>query len=115
MTERDITCIICPRGCALKVLLDGKNPVSVSGNGCKRGEGYAVTECISPMRVVTSTVRCKNGLRLPVKTDTAIPKEHIMDCMKIIKKLDLDPPVLIGDVLAENVYGSVIVATGSVE
>lgn len=30
---RDMTCIICPRGCALKVEINGDN-ITVTGNSC---------------------------------------------------------------------------------
>ena len=37
--EQQITCINCPVGCRLQVVLEnGRGRVSVSGNSCKRGE-----------------------------------------------------------------------------
>ena len=36
MEERNLTCIGCPLGCALKVTINGEN-VTVTGNTCKRG------------------------------------------------------------------------------
>ena len=38
---RDLVCIICPRGCNLKVELEGKEIKGVTGNGCPRGLQYA--------------------------------------------------------------------------
>ena len=35
---RELTCIVCPVGCSLKVELDNSEVVSVSGNTCPRGE-----------------------------------------------------------------------------
>ena len=44
---RDMTCIICPRGCALKVEINGDN-ITVTGNGCPKGKQYAIDECTTP-------------------------------------------------------------------
>ena len=83
--ERNLTCIVCPRGCALTVKFDEEGKVaSVSGNACKRGVTYAENECTHPVRTVTTTVRCENGEVIPVKTTCPIPKEMMMDIMKIL-------------------------------
>ena len=55
MEERNLTCIGCPLGCALKVTIDGEN-VTVTGNTCKRGADYGAKEVTHPTRIVTSTV-----------------------------------------------------------
>ena len=47
----ELVCIVCPRGCRIKI----ENGI-VSGNGCKRGEAFAVSETTCPMRSVCSTV-----------------------------------------------------------
>ncbi len=113
--ERTLTCIVCPLGCELKVTLDGKNVVSVEGNTCNRGKVYAENECVNPKRTVTSTVLCEDGSLLPVKTDCAIPKDKIFDCMKLINSTVAHLPVSIGDVIIENAFGSNIVAAGNKE
>ena len=48
---RELTCIVCPRGCQLKVELaaDGKIE-NVEGFTCPRGKQYAIDECTHPMR-----------------------------------------------------------------
>ena len=67
MAKRELTCIICPKGCALKVELDENGKVlGVTGNTCKRGAEYAENECTNPMRTVTSTMRCSDGTVIPV-------------------------------------------------
>ena len=112
--KRQLTCIICPAGCSLEVELNGKEIVSVTGNTCKRGEKYAFDECTNPIRSVTSTVLSDKG-PVPCKTDTAIPKEKIFECMEIINKARIKAPVKVGDVLIKDVFGSNIVATKNVE
>lgn len=106
-----LTCIVCPMGCELNIELVDNKVTSVSGNTCKRGEEYAFDECTAPVRTVTSTVRCKNGIMLSVKTDRPIPKDKIFECMKIINSLHPVLPISVGDVIIENVFGSNIVST----
>lgn len=109
--KRTLTCIVCPLGCQLEVELEGKTVVSVSGNTCPRGKKYAETECVTPMRTVTSTVRCEDGSLVSVKTDHPIPKENVVDCMKIINLASAPLPISIGDVIIENVFGCNVIAT----
>ncbi|MBE6529895.1 MAG: DUF1667 domain-containing protein [Ruminococcaceae bacterium] len=100
---RELTCIVCPRGCSLKAELtaDGKIE-SVEGFACPRGKQYAIDECTHPMRTVTSTVRATNGDPVPVKTSKTIPKELIFDCMKEINAATVTLPTHIGDVVIPN-------------
>ncbi len=110
MTEKQLTCIVCPMGCNLKITLEGDRVVSVEGNTCPRGEKYAVAEFTDPQRAITTTMRCDNGGILPVKTDRTIPKDKIFECMKIVNSNIVHLPVSVGDVIIENVFGSNIVA-----
>ena len=109
--KKELTCIICPIGCSLVAETDGTNVISVTGNSCPRGKAYAETECISPMRTITTTVISKNGEPICVKTDRPIPKDKVFDAMKIINQVRPDLPISIGDVIIADVFGSNIVAT----
>lgn len=111
--ERNLTCIICPLGCQLTVQLEGKQVLEVKGNTCPRGKEYAQTECTDPKRTVTSTVRCTDGSMVSVKTDRPIPKDKMAACMDMINRIVVPLPVAIGDVIAEDVFGSRIVATAN--
>ena len=113
---RLLTCIVCPRGCQMKVTLDDAGvPTSVEGNFCKRGVNYANDECTNPKRTVTSTVRCKSGDVIAVKTNTTIPKGKMFEVMAEINKAVADDDVKIGDIIIENVCdtGSNVVATSN--
>ncbi len=103
---RELTCIVCPKGCQLTVELEGKKVLSVTGHTCKRGEAYAVSECTSPMRTLTTTAPVTLGGVVPVKTDRAIPKELLFECMKEINAARVSPDVKIGDVVIENILGT---------
>ena len=116
MKIRNLTCIVCPRGCQLKVTLTDSGEVTlVEGNACKRGDTYAHDECTHPMRTVTSTVRCEGGRVLPVKTASAVPKEKMLDVMKEINIIRVKGYVKIGDVIIENVAqtGVNVIATAN--
>lgn len=104
--ERILTCIVCPRGCTLKVELSDEGKVlSVTGNACKRGVIYAEAECTHPMRTVTSTVRCEDGAVVACKTSGTVPKERVFDVMKAINGVSANNDLQIGDVIIENVLG----------
>ena len=103
---RELTCIVCPKGCQLKVELEGKTVVSVTGHTCKRGEAYAQAECTAPMRTITTTAAVVGGGVVPVKTDRTIPKELMFECMAEINKARVSPDAKLGDVVIENVLGT---------
>ena len=117
MEKRELTCISCPMGCQMTVYMDNGD-IKVTGNTCKRGEIYAKKEVTDPRRVVTSSVRVKNGelMRVSVKTETDIPKERIFDCMADIFKAEAIAPVKIGDIIIENCAGTgiAVIATRNV-
>ena len=107
MATRELTCIVCPRGCTLTATLDDSGaPISVTGNASKRGVTYANDECTNPRRTVTSTVRCKSGGVAAVKTESTIPKGLVFDAMKEINKVVAPDDVTVGDVVIENVCGT---------
>lgn len=102
MTE-NLTCIVCPMGCQIEAEVENKTVISVKGASCARGENYAKTELTNPMRVITTTIRSKSGELVPVKTDKAVPKESIFQCIHTINTLH--PPLsqcFIGAVIEEN-------------
>ena len=115
MEVREMTCIACPMGCALTVSLDEGKVVSVTGNTCPRGVKYAETECTHPTRSLTTTVKVAGGIHpvVPVKSDGAVPKEKLLDCVAVLRDVTVPAPVKIGDVIFENICdtGINIVAT----
>lgn len=111
---RELICIVCPKGCHLSV--DTENS-TVTGNTCKRGEVYGLNEVKNPTRIVTSTVRIKNGAVIPCKTENPIPKAMIFDVMKEINSIQIELPVKVGEILIEDVLktGVNIIATKTVK
>ena len=119
MEIRNLTCIGCPMGCPLTVKLEDTEVISIEGNSCKRGAVYGKKEVTNPTRIVTTTVRVKNG-NMPVvsvKTAQDIPKGKIFDCVEALRDVCVEAPVQIGDVILENAAGTGvdIVATGNVK
>ena len=113
---KNLTCIICPRGCALCV--EGEvNDLTVTGNACSKGKDYAINECTNPVRTVTATIRVANRYNTMacVKTVTPVSKDKMMDVMAVLRSVTVDAPVAIGDVVLKDVCGSDIVVTKAVD
>ena len=101
--KKTLTCIECPIGCEIEVVLEDGKVVSIVGNTCPRGKMYAQEEVVCPKRVVTSTVRAENGEMIPVKTDKPVRKEAIFEVMQKINATICKMPVKLGDILVENI------------
>lgn len=101
----EMTCIVCPNGCHLKV---DDALQEVTGNKCPRGKKYALEELVRPMRTITSTVRCS----LPgtpvasVRSAQEIPKELLPQAMKEINAFVLKEKLPIGSVLLPHLAGT---------
>lgn len=112
--KKMLTCIECPIGCEIEVVLENGKVVCLTGNGCPRGKLYAEAEVVCPKRVVTSTVRADNGEMIPVKTDKPVRKDAIFEVMAKINATVCKMPVALGDILVENICDDVnLVVTGN--
>ncbi len=101
--KREMVCIMCPMGCHLTVVQKG-DEIEVSGNSCNRGVVFAKEEITCPKRIVTTSVKTKDGVKA-CKTTNPIPKRQIFECMKEIEKLRLNH-VKFGQVVIKNVLGT---------
>ncbi len=115
--KKTVTCIECPVGCRLEAEIDASGTIKVLGNKCAKGYAYAVKELTSPERFQTSTVKAE-GLevkRVPVRTDSPVPKGRIKDVMDVLEKTVIVSSIEEGDIVAENVLGlgANIIATRS--
>ncbi|TFG06968.1 MAG: DUF1667 domain-containing protein [Promethearchaeota archaeon] len=103
---RVIRCIVCPTGCEIQVKKDqDTGEVSFEGYTCKRGLEYAQQEFYEPKRILTTTIRVKNGFLplIPVRTDGPILKNKLKDALKEIAVKEINAPIKMGDVLIENI------------
>lgn len=113
--ERVITCIVCPRGCEIRVLTEGGEVIEVEGATCPLGEKYAEKEVRNPERTLITVIPCRGGdpPTVSVKTEKPIPLKHIMRAAKEIAKAEAEPPINIGDTIIENLLnlGIRVIAT----
>lgn len=112
---KELTCIVCPRGCRLHV----DDDMNVKGNFCPRGAQYAISELTNPVRTITTSIRVSNRPHtlVSVKTTNPVPKQKIFDVMKEIDKIVVEAPVRIGQIVKTNVLGldSDIVITKNID
>lgn len=104
---KEMTCIVCPNGCRM-IIDDTGNEIKVSGNKCKRGHDFALSELTHPMRTICSTVRTifEEVPVVPVRVSKEIPKEKMFDIMKEINKVVVKERKQTGDVVIKNVLGT---------
>lgn len=110
--KREITCIVCPRGCRMTADIQG-DTITVTGHTCQRGEKHAIGEITNPVRSLTSIVRVSNrrDTMVSVKSAEPVPKGKLFEIMELIRSVQVEAPVKIGDVILDNVCGTRIVAT----
>lgn len=115
--KKNMICITCPIGCELEVEVEG-DEIFVSGNNCKRGEVYAKAEVTAPKRMITSIINVEKGKYrcASVKTTEPVDKNMIFEILDEIKKVSIEAPINIGDVIIEDIFGTGvdIVATSDV-
>lgn len=114
--EQEIICIMCPKGCLMKVAIDGNCDVlNITNNQCKEGEKYARAECKFPGRILTTTILAEGSLRklLPARTNQPIPRGQLMDTMYFLSEIKVKPPIKAGQVIIRNLMktGADLVAT----
>ncbi|AKI96917.1 DUF1667 domain-containing protein [Kosmotoga pacifica] len=114
-----ITCTVCPVGCKILVTTGENGDHEISGNRCLRGKQYAIDELFSPRRILTTSVKVLFGDTplVSVKTDSPVEKSRIFEIMEKIKKISVQAPVNVGDVLIQNIdgKGTSLIATRNVE
>jgi len=119
--NRLFTCIVCPVGCEIDVNIEesSEGPVikQITGANCARGRAYVESELKNPLRTATSSVRVTGG-RLPitsVRLTAPVPRSRMMDVIAELRKVRIEAPVLIGQVVIKDILGlgcDVIVTKG---
>ena len=108
---KTITCIMCPNGCEITY--------DLSGGMCEKGPEYVKNEILNPKRTLTSSVRITGGTipLVSVKTSGAIPKEKLLEAMKLVSGLAVEAPVEPGQVIVKDFVedGIDLVATKTVK
>lgn len=104
--KRELTCIVCPKGCQLTAVADADGNIRVTGQTCKRGEEYAISECTHPMRTLTTTAPVEGGGVVPVKTSAPVPKELLFKCMDEINKTVVPTGTPLGFTVIKNILNT---------
>jgi CxxC motif-containing protein len=104
-TERQLNCIVCPMGCAVKVIFEAGNIKKISGFTCPRGEKYAREEVTAPKRTLTTTVKILGGELplLPVISKTTLPKKNILACARYLATISVKAPITEGTIIQKNI------------
>ena len=104
-----ITCILCPKGCQLSA-----NRVNeqwqTTGNRCNKGSVFLEEELKEAKRILTTTVTIQmpdgSNSRIAVRSAEAIPKELLMEAMKITKDIKVNTPIQVGSVIYSDILGT---------
>ena len=109
---KEIICIKCPLGCAMRVVKNDTN-IDVSGNNCNRGKLYAIEELTCPKRIVTTLIKTSKKL-YSVKTTDGVEKSKIFDVLKEIEKLKVPKNATSGTIISEDILnqGCKVIVTG---
>ncbi len=115
----EITCIVCPWGCQIKLKVKEGEIRNMEGNKCRRGVEYVRQEFYNPQRVLTTTVKLK-GSRfplLPVRTNKPIPKKMLRECMWYLANIEVRAVVKLGEVIVPNILdtGANIISTRNLD
>ena len=109
------TCIVCPVCCELET--DG---VEVNGARCLKGEAFARQETITPLRVLTTTIRCvapAGTKMLPVKTANPVPLHEISTIVSEIRALRVSGIPAVGSTISLELSGRsiMLLVTGELD
>ena len=97
-------------GCRLDALFDPETGrvLEIEGNGCKRAWPYVEKELTHPTRMVTTTVRVRDGVwpLVPVHTAAPIPRSAIFPLLQELRRVEVAAPVHCGQVILANGVGT---------
>ena len=114
---KELVCIVCPRSCRMTITSDGDELV-VTGNTCKRGKEFAVSEMTDPRRTVCTTVRTgfPSVPGLPVRVSGPIPKNRIFDLMHEVNRITVSKRLGREEVVVPNILnlGVDLIATSNI-
>jgi CxxC motif-containing protein len=108
MAEQTIICIGCPLGCHVALKVDKKGEIeALTGNQCKEGREYVMSEFRAPVRVFTATLLSEKGGRLlAVRTNKPVHKGQLTELMRALSKLRFVAPIKTGQILIPNILGT---------
>jgi len=105
MPTKEYTCTACPKGCTVEVEFEDDEIKDISGYSCMKGKGYVEDEFHDPRRILTTTVKIRGAKypRIPVRTETGVPKDELGCCLEKLNRVELEAPVDVGDVVVDGI------------
>jgi len=102
--KREFICIICPKGCRISAEYEGTDIKNIIGDKCLKGKDYVKNEITNPLRIFTGSVLVENGdfPLVSVKTSSPIPKKYLKKIGEITRRIKVEAPIEIGQVVAKN-------------
>ncbi len=103
-----IPCRCCPFGCQIEVTSEDGVIYQIDGNNCLKGDRYAEQESGNLYRILTFSVRVKNGKYANVRGRTSKAFEIGLRNKVIsqLKEVELEAPINKGDILVSNLLGT---------
>ncbi len=92
-----VICPLCPNGCEVILKENGE----AEGGRCERGGAFARKEKQRPERILTTTVRLRNGTDplLPVRSEEPVRKEDFLPLLNKLHKMRVSAPVRPGQTI----------------
>lgn len=105
---QEFICTTCPMGCRIRVVCENGKLLDAEGQACKRGLDYVRTELTDPRRMVATTVRVHGGRwpLVPVRTAAPVPKASIRNILSLLRQIQLQAPVTLGQVILADAAGT---------
>jgi thioredoxin reductase/CxxC motif-containing protein len=109
--ENSLVCILCPNSCVINyspetdmAKVEKGIKYKITGGMCSKGEDYVLSELVSPLRVLTSSIKVIGSDKelVSVRTTSGIPKETLMQAMDIIKNIKLEKAVNQGEIILKD-------------
>lgn len=107
--EKEIICVVCPKGCRMKVTGENGQIKNIENHSCSRGVEYAKSEFKSPCRILTSSIQVEGAedkRMLPIRSSAPIPKDQLLSCMEQIKKTKAQASVEMHQPIIKNILGT---------
>jgi len=116
--KQELTCILCPNGCALYVCAADGAQISVTGAKCRKGQAYGRQEIQNPQRSLTTSAAVVHGESplVSIRLTRPVAKDKIPALMSEIKTWRLEAPITAGQILCVHILGldSDVIATKSI-
>ena len=108
MTTVLIPCRCCPFGCQIEVTSEAGVIYQIEGNNCLKGDRYGEQESGNQYRILTFSIRVRNGKYANVQAITSKAFEVSLrnKVVSYLKEIEVEAPIYKGDILVSNLLGT---------